>query len=100
MEFSTENFKFDSKGDIAGWDEVRTYNIEVRNTRDIPVKVEIKRNFPTQYWDITKKGDFDNYEKEDLDTVKFTVELKPETKSKFEYTVRTYHGIRQEEINL
>jgi len=99
MEFSTENFKFDSKGNIAGWDEVRTYNIEVRNTRDIPVKVEIKRNFASQYWDITKKGDFDSFEKEDLDTVKFTVELKPETKKEFEYTLRTYHGIRQQDWN-
>ena len=100
MEFSTENFRFDSKGNIAGWDEVRTYSIEVRNTRDTPVKVEIKRNFASQYWDITKKGNFDRFEKEDLDTVKFTVELKPESKKEFEYTVRTYHGTRQEEINL
>ncbi len=99
MEFTTENFKFDSKGNIAGWDEMRTYNIEVRNTRGIPVKVEIKRNFASQYWDISKNGDFDSFEKEDLDTVKFTVELKPETKKEFEYTVRTYHGIRQEESN-
>ncbi len=99
MKFSTENFKFDSKDNIAGWDEVRTYNIEVRNTRDIPVKVEIKRNFASQYWDITKKGDFDSFEKEDLDTVKFTVELEPETKKEFEYTVRTYHGLRQQDWN-
>ncbi len=99
IEFSTENFRFDNKRNIVGWDEVRTYNIEVRNTRDIPVKVEIKRNFASQYWDITQKGDFDSFEKEDLDTVKFTVELKPETKKEFEYTLRTYHGIRQEDWN-
>jgi hypothetical protein len=97
-DFKTENYEFESPGrNISGWDEVRTYTIEVRNTRDIPVKVEIKRNFPTQYWDISKKGDFDRFEKEDLDTVKFTVELKPETKKTFEYTVRTYHGSREQD---
>ncbi len=98
MDFKTENYEFESPGrNISGWDEVRTYTIEARNTRDIPVKVEIKRNFPTQYWDISKKGDFDRFEKEDLDTVKFTVNLKPEAKKTFEYTVRTYHGSREQD---
>ncbi len=98
VDFKTENYEYESPGrNISGWDEVRTYTIEVRNTRVISAKVEIKRNFPTQYLDISKKGDFDNFEKEDLDTVKFTVELKPETKKTFEYTVRTYHGSREQD---
>jgi hypothetical protein len=100
MSFKTENYKFDSTHrNVSGWDEVRNFTIEVRNTRDIPVKVEIKRNFPTTYWDIEKKGDFDEFEKVDQDTVKFVLELKPKDVKKFEYTVRTYHGSRQEDWN-
>ena len=97
MEFATENYEFERPGrNISGWDEVRTYSIEVRNTRDIPVKVEIKRNFPTQYWDINTKED---YEQVDKGTVKFTFELEGESAKKFEYTVRTYHGSREEDWN-
>jgi len=47
MDFETENYRFDRKRNISGWDEVRKFKIEVRNTREIPAKVEIKRNFPS-----------------------------------------------------
>ena len=60
------------------------------------VKIEIKRNFPNQYWDLEKSGNFGKYEKEDLDTAKFTLLLKPQSKKQFEYVLRTYHGERQE----
>ncbi|MHC5076400.1 MAG: DUF4139 domain-containing protein, partial [Planctomycetota bacterium] len=79
MEFKTENYRFNSHGDINGWDEIRNFEIEVKNTRDKAVKVEIRRNFPTSYWDLKKSGDAGKYEKVDLNTVKFTLELKPRT---------------------
>jgi hypothetical protein len=94
MDFKTEQFRFDNHGDISGWDEIRTFNVEVKNTRDIPVKVEIQRNFPTQYWLIRTS---DRFEKVDLDTVKFTLELAPRSNKKFEYELRTYHGVREED---
>jgi hypothetical protein len=70
MDFRTENYKFDRRRNVAGWDEVRTFEIKVKNTREIPAKVEIKRNFGTSYWTLAKSGDFGEYEKVDLDTVK------------------------------
>ncbi len=99
MEFKTDKYKFGNHGNIDGWDEVRNFSVEVRNTRDIPVKVEIRRNFDTTYWDIEKAGQFDEFEKVDQDTVKFVLELKARSSKKFEYTVRTYHGTRQEDWN-
>jgi len=95
MNYRTDNYRFDSDGDINGWDEIRSFDVEVTNTRDIPVKVEIKRNFGTQYWDIEKGGEFDKYEKVDLDTIKFTLELEPHSVKKFEYTLTTHHGVRR-----
>ncbi len=96
MDFKTENYRFDRRGNVSGWDEIRTFQIEVRNTRDINVKVEIKRNFNTQYWDLKRSGEFGQFEKVDINTVKFTLELQPTSVKKFEYTLRTYHGEREE----
>ncbi len=97
MDFKTENYRFDRRGNVSGWDEIHTFKIEVRNTRDINVKVEIKRNFNTQYWNIENSGDFGAFEKVDLDTVKFTLDLQPRSAKQFEYVLRTYHGVRQED---
>jgi len=94
MDYKTENYEFGNKDEISGWDEIRTFKIEVKNTRDIPVEVEIKRNFNAPKWDLKKSGDFDEFEKVDMDTIKFTLKLKPQTKKQFEYTVTTYHGTR------
>jgi hypothetical protein len=97
MDFKSENYRFDRRGNVSGWDEIHTFQIEVRNIRDINVKVEIKRNFNTQYWDIKNSGDFGAFEKVDLDTVKFTLDLQPKSTKEFEYVLRTYHGVRQED---
>jgi len=97
MDFKTENYRFDRRGDVSGWDEIHTFKIEVRNTRDISVKVEIKRNFNTQYWDIDNSGDFGSFEKVNLNTVKFTLDLQPRSTKQFEYILRTYHGDREED---
>jgi len=95
MDFKTHNYRYDRKGDISGWDEIRTFMIEVRNTREIPAKIEINRNFPTQYWELKKNGDIGGFEKVDLNTVKFTLNLEPRSKSKFQYVLTTYHGTRE-----
>jgi hypothetical protein len=95
MDFKTENYRFDRRGNVSGWDEIRTFKIEVKNTRDIDVKVEIKRNFNTTYWKLAESGDLGEFEPVDKDTVKFTLTLKPRSIRKFEYVLRTYHGTRE-----
>ncbi|MGI6271762.1 MAG: DUF4139 domain-containing protein [Anaerohalosphaeraceae bacterium] len=97
MEVATENYRFDNKGSVSGWDDVQRWRIEVRNTRDVAVKVEIRRNFPTSYWKLDNEGQVGVYEVEDMDTVKYTLELEPQTKQTFEYVLRMYHGTRAED---
>jgi hypothetical protein len=97
MDFETKNYRFDRNHNISGWDEVRKFKVEVKNTRDIGVKVEIKRNFPTQYWNLEKSGDSGEFENVDLDTVKFTLILEPRSAKEFVYVLTTYHGVRQED---
>ena len=94
MDFKTDNYRFDHKGNISGWDEIREFKIKVKNTRNIPVKIEIQRNFGTVNWDLEKSGQFDDFEKVDKDTVKFTLSLKPRAEKYFTYILTTYHGTR------
>jgi len=97
MEMRTENYRFNRKGNINGWDEIRQFTIKVKNTRDVTVKLEIKRNFNTNTWDLKNSGDFGEYHQEDKDTVKYTLELAPRSEKGFDYVLTTYHGTRQED---
>ena len=97
MEYKTENYRFDTRGNVNGWDEVRVFSVEVRNARDVPARIEIRSNFGVPQWDLKRSGDETAFEKVDLDTVKFTVELPPQSKKTFEYTLTTYQGVRAED---
>ncbi len=99
MEIRSDNHRFDRNRNVAGWDDIQTWKVEVRNTRDVPIKVEITRNFDAPHWDITHSGSIDGYEKVDLDTVKFTVELPGRSQKTFEYTTTLYRGVRTEDYN-
>ena len=94
MNYKTDRYLFDNKGNISGWDEIHEFKIEIKNTREIPIKMEIMRNFKTSSWDIQKTGDFGSYEKADLDTVKFTLNLNAHETKKFRYILTTHHGRR------
>ncbi|MFH1718312.1 MAG: DUF4139 domain-containing protein [Planctomycetota bacterium] len=95
MDFKTENYLFDNTGNVAGWDEIRTWKIEITNTRTLPIQVEITRGFATAYW--TLQADVP-YDKHDATHVRFNINLEPRSKRTFDYTVRTYHGRREETL--
>jgi hypothetical protein len=98
MDFKTDNYRFDKDGNINGWDEKRTFKMEVKNTRNLPVKLEIKRNMNTRCWEIAN-GELSRaaYEKVDLDTVRYTLTMEPRSQKNIKYTVTTYHGAREED---
>ncbi|MEN8127462.1 MAG: DUF4139 domain-containing protein [Planctomycetota bacterium] len=98
MDTKTDNYRFDHRGNIAGWDEIRTFKLEIKNTRDLPVKLEIKRNFGTNAWDIKNIDKAKKYyEKIDMNSVKYTLTLEPESEQLIEYELTTYHGTRTED---
>ena len=97
MDYKTEQQQFDNNRDVSGWDEVRTFKVETRNTREVPVDVEIRRNFRTTYWNLDRKGELDGYGQVDKDTVKFLIKLAARSGKTFEYTIRTYHGTREQD---
>jgi hypothetical protein len=96
MNLETDNFIYDSNNNITGWDEVMTWRINVTNTRDLPVEVEITRGFETSYWTLDMNGRDVSYEKHDMTHARFKTKLRPRSKRSFGYTVRTYHGKRQD----
>jgi hypothetical protein len=98
MDERTDNYRFDGKGNISGWDEIRTFKLEMKNTRPLPVKLELKRNFPTSYWEVKNLDDAEKYyEKVDLDTVKYTLTLEPQSEKTIEYVLTFYQGVRTED---
>jgi len=101
MNMQTKNYEYNRRNNrytITGWDEVNTYKITVKNTRALPIKVEIKRDFGMPYWTLIQTGDYGEFEKVDQSSVKFTLELEPRSTKEFEYTVTKYQGTRQNSI--
>jgi len=93
MDFKTENYVYDRKGNIAGWDEERAWDIKITNTRELPIEIEITRGFGTVYWKL--QADIP-HERHDATHARFKVNLEPRSKRTFGYTVTTYHGVREE----
>ncbi|MFZ2146773.1 MAG: DUF4139 domain-containing protein [Sedimentisphaerales bacterium] len=97
MDFKTDNYMFDNRGNVAGWDEIRTWKIEITNTRTLAIEIEITRGFSTAYWTLRFDDENISYEKHDATHARFKVNLEPRSKQTFEYTVTTYHGVREED---
>jgi len=98
MDFKTDNYVFDGKKNVAGWDEIRTWKIEVTNTRTLAVEIEITRGFGTAYWTLQLDDKDISYEKYDATHARFKLTLQPRNKRSFGYRVRTYHGAREEAL--
>jgi hypothetical protein len=96
MKYETAQYLFDKDGNISGWDEIREFRVVVKNTREVPVRMEIRRKFETPHWDIKMRGEYDEFEKVDLNTVKFTLRLQENSRKEFTYVVTTHHGRRAE----
>ena len=93
MDYRTDNYEW-HKDSITGWDEHRTVKVEVANYRDIPVKVDVRRNFPVNSWELKNSGDTGRYEKVDSDTVQYEIELPAHGKKSFNYDVVYHQGSR------
>jgi len=95
MDFKTDNYVFDKRKNIVGWDEIRTWKTEVTNTRTLPIEIEITCGYGTAYWTLQAEVP---HEKHDATHARFKLELTPRSKQTFGYTVRTYHGVREESL--
>jgi hypothetical protein len=79
---------FDNRRNVVGWTEKQWWQIEVQNSKDIPVIVDVRRNFSGD-WQIESGTP---YEKVDATKVKFLLPLKPHEKTTVTYVVTLRQG--------
>jgi hypothetical protein len=88
MSWVKTDIAFDAKGDVKGWTTKETWEIEVQNSKDIPVVLDIRRTFQGD-WTLATPA---QYESVDATKVKFVVPLQPREQQKFTYELTTRHG--------
>ncbi|MFH1136629.1 MAG: hypothetical protein V1816_11165 [Pseudomonadota bacterium] len=97
MDFRTGAYLFDQNGDPAGWEETRTFVVRIKNTRESPVKIRIDRRFGTKSWKLEPMGDYGKFEKLDVESARFTLEVGEKSEKEFTYVLTTRHGLRADE---
>jgi hypothetical protein len=88
MDWQKTDIKFDQRGNVSGWTIKETWQIEVQNSKEIPVTLDIRRNFSGD-WTLSTTAKYENV---DATKVKFVLPLKPREKQTFTYELTTRHG--------
>lgn len=98
IDYKTENYLFDNKGNISGYDQVQSWQLKIENNSDLPVEIEIFRHFEHPSWSIQNPVEMKaTYEKIDIDTVKYRLTLPAYTKEYLlTYTLTLFEGERQQ----
>ena len=96
MAEKSRNFLFNRDGNISGFDRIQQWQLRVENNRDLPVEIEIWRDFHGPYWRIDNGADNPgHFEKVDARKVKYTLRLKPNSKATLSYTLTLFEGERR-----
>jgi hypothetical protein len=82
------DLQFGPHGDVKGWTTKETWEVEVQNSKEIDVVLDIRRNFAGD-WTLNTSA---TYEKVDANKVKFVVPLRAREKQKLTYELTTRHG--------
>ncbi len=88
MNWVKTDLAFDNNGNVKGWTTKETWEIEVQNSKDLDVVLDVRRNFPGD-WTLTTDARF---EKVDANKVKFVLPLKSRAQQTFSYEVTTRQG--------
>jgi hypothetical protein len=88
MNWVKTEMAFDNYGNIKGWTTKETWEVELQNSKDIDVMLDVRRNFNGD-WSLATDA---SYEKVDATKVKFLLPLKPRARQTFAYEVTTRFG--------
>ncbi len=91
MNWEKSDLRFDNDGNVAGWTVRETWQIELQNSKDIDVTVDIRRNFSGD-WSLQTDA---KYEKVDATKIKLLVPLKPREKQTLAYELTTRYGLNE-----
>jgi hypothetical protein len=88
MNWVKTDIRFEPNGNVKGWTTKETWEIEVQNSKDIDVVLDIRRNFAGD-WTLRSGTQHENV---DAAKIKFVLPLKPREKQRFTYELETRHG--------
>ena len=88
LNWAKVDLRFDKDGNVDGWTIKESWQIEVQNSKEIPVVLDIRRNFGGD-WALQTDVAHENV---DAQKVKFVRPLKPREKQKFTYELTTRYG--------
>ncbi len=88
MSWEKSALAFDGQGNVSGWTTRETWTVEIQNSKEIAVVLDIRRNFSGD-WSLETKT---TYEKVDANKIKFLLPLPPYAKQDITYTLTTRHG--------
>jgi hypothetical protein len=80
--------RFDNRRNVTGWTETQWWQIEVQNSKNIPIVVDVRRSFAGD-WEMASRN---QHEKIDATKVKFISSLMPREKTTLTYVLTTRHG--------
>jgi hypothetical protein len=89
MNYEKSDIRFDTNGNVSGWTTKETWQFEVRNSKDIDITLDVRRNF-TGDWSIDTQAP---NEKVDANKVKFVIPLKSREQRTFTYDLTTRQGV-------
>jgi hypothetical protein len=88
IDWKKDELHFNKDGNVEGWTLTENWKLDVQNSRDIEVTLDIRRNFAGD-WSLKSADTFD---KVDANKVKFVVNLKPHEKRSLAYEHVTHYG--------
>jgi hypothetical protein len=88
LDWQKTDVRFDNRRNVTGFTTKATWEIEIQNSKEIPVVVDIRRNFAGD-WTLTTAAKYDNV---DATKVKFLVPLAPRARQKITYELVTRTG--------
>jgi hypothetical protein len=88
MDWQKVDIAFNKSGNVDGSTTKATWEIELQNSKNITVTVDIRRNFSGD-WEVATE---DKFEKVDATKIKFVFQLKPGEKRALKYTLTTRTG--------
>ncbi|MDB6128918.1 MAG: hypothetical protein JWM04_25 [Verrucomicrobiales bacterium] len=88
MQWVKQDLRFDNNGNVAGWTLKQTFQIEMQNSKTIPVTLDIRRSFSGD-WTLETTAP---YLAVDSNKIKFGRQLTPHSSQTLTYTVITREG--------
>ena len=88
MDWRKEDIRLDQWGNVAGWTIKEQWQVEVQNSKDIDVVLDLRRNFSGD-WELKSEAKYENVDKT---KVKFVLPLKRHEQQKFSYELTTRFG--------